>query len=100
MENYKRFKLDKFVSGTEQRIFKTTTKEISVNTNTYEVNLISGLIDKNVYYGEFSTEKRNLNKVNNKDILSGNLIDFHDINADYITNRPDKNYVANLNRSK
>jgi len=85
---YKRLKLDKFVAGKEQRIFKTTT--IRKKTNSTQ---------KDVFYGEYSTNKLFDIKLNEKQLLlSGDLINFHDINCDYIMNRPDKSTVLNFNR--
>lgn len=101
-----RLKLDKFVGGTEQRIFKTTSVKLQNNTNTdtTEIKAIEynteniKVTQKDVFYGEYSTSKLNDVKLNNNNILSGNLINFHDINCDYIINRPDKHKVLSFNR--
>lgn len=89
----KRLKLDKFVSGTEQRVFKTTTikeKESDESLN---------ITQKDVFYGEYSISKLRDSKVDNHICLSGDLINFHDIHSDYITNRPDNKKVLSLNGS-
>lgn len=82
---YKRLKLDKFVAGKEQRIFKTTT-------------IKQAITQKDVFYGEYSTSKLVDVKIKDNTLLSGDLINFHDINCDYITNRPDKVKVLSFNR--
>lgn len=69
---YKHLKLDKFVYGSKQKIIKTTTQIINKDDNqiiNYEGN------KKNVYY--FSN-------------IDNHLIDFHQINFDYINNKKDK----------
>ena len=86
---YKRLKLDKFVAGKEQRIFKTTTIKESTNP------LIT---QKDVFYGEYSSAKLVDVKTKENKLLSGDLINFHDINCDYIINRPDKTKVLSFNR--
>lgn len=93
---YKYLKLDKFVSGLEQRIFKTTT----LDTTLSDTNLtILSSMQKDVFYGDFNSQKIVEAKTFNKQNISGNLINFHDINADYINNRPDKNNILTLNTS-
>lgn len=90
---FKHLKLDKFVSGTEQRIFKTTTNIISGNleNNKNSFNLIPKKYNpKNIYYAKYSSDIIINNKLNNNKLLSGELINFHDINYDYLINRPDK----------
>lgn len=92
LTSYKKLKLDRFVSGTEQRICKTTTKKI--------INNILKSTQKDVFYGEFSTEKLINIKLDNIQYLSGDLINFHDIECDYITNRPDTHKVLSFNRRR
>lgn len=48
-------------------------------------------------YGDFNSQKILDAKTDNKLFISGDLINFHDINADYITNRPDKNNILTMN---
>ena len=86
---YKRLKLDKFIAGKEQRIFKTTT----IKEETLPL-----ITQKDIFYGEYSTDKLNSVKLDSNVLLSGDLINFHDINCDYLINRPDKINVLNFNR--
>lgn len=81
---YKHLKLQKFVSGNKQRIFKTNTdityisKPDELSVSTY----IQKGKQKNIYYGNYLQR--------NMEYLSSNLIDFHQINYDYFYNRPDR----------
>ena len=97
---FKHLKLDKFVSGTEQRIFKTTTNLISANIENEIIsfNEINNtyIKPKDIYYAEYSTDIVINNKLENLNIISGKLINFHDINCDYLTNRPDKMYSLSI----
>ena len=72
--------------GSEQRIFKTKTNIIDEQLrpfNTY--------IHNDIFYGEYSSI------INVKDhIYSANLINFHDIDANYLTNNSEKEYILNL----
>lgn len=97
-KHYKRLKLDKFVAGREQRIFKTTTSLQSLEEETKKLVNEVNHNRKDVYYGEFNNNKLTDAKLINLEYLSGHLINFHDINADYISNRPDKNKILNFNR--
>ena len=119
---YNRLKLEKSVVGPEQRIFKTVTqswwdsqrKSIPGLNSALDTSLIykqqTEISPKHtdVYFGEFDTQKvtdwKLNNQVNDKktklsEILTGNLINFHDISIDYITNRPDKQYLLNYNNT-
>ena len=94
-KKFKHLKLDKFVSGSEQRIFKTTTDLVSstIQNNMHSftgVDNFPAINPKNIYYAEFSSDIAINNKIENSPIISGKLINFHDINCDYLTNRPDK----------
>ncbi len=116
INRYKHLKLDKFVSGKEQRIFKTsTTYQNEINNrfnsgldtelefylgNVPQEDKYKNLSKKDVYYAEYSAKKQTEAKIINDNNLSGHLINFHDLNADYITNRPDKNKVLSFNRYK
>lgn len=53
----KRIKLDKFVSGIEQRVFKTTTNKVNYNKNTGKIISYQDF-NKDIWYGEYSTQKR------------------------------------------
>ena len=53
---------------------------------------------KDVYYAEFNSLLIANALVDKKVILSGDLINFHDVTADYLNNRPDKNNVLTFNR--
>ena len=90
LTSYKKLKLDRFVSGTEQRICKTTTKRVVDN-------ILKGT-QKDVFYGEFSNSKLIDKKTHYESSLTGDLINFHDLECDYITNRPDKHKVLGFNR--
>ena len=91
---FKHLKLDKFVSGTKKRIFKTTTNLISANIENENISFNeinnTSIKPKDIYYAEYSTDIVINNKLENLNIISGKLINFHDINCDYLTNRPDK----------
>jgi hypothetical protein len=104
---YNRLKLEKIVTGPEQRIFKTNTQawvDIPGDRTPLDTKLDFPLIDgvktitpkhNDVYFAEYNSTKvidlKTKNSENNKNIMvSGNLINFHDINVDYIVNQPGK----------
>lgn len=105
---YKRLKLDKFVSGSEQRIFKTTTESCSSVINSLSTDDSIKFYSfeptnfkykqKDIYYAEFNSLRIANALLENQNILSSNLINFHDINADYMSNRPDKSNILTFNR--
>lgn len=80
---YKHLKLDKFVYGSKQKIIKTTTQIV---TKENEKLTVYNSNKKNVYY--FSD-------------IDKNLLDFHQINFDYINNKKGKisinSYIDNNN---
>ena len=101
-KEYKRLKLDKFVAGTNQRIFKTTTSIIKLGerdsisglNNKLDYSLLPSstlydnckLNEKNVFFGDFFIDTNNTTK--NTEFTS-KLINFHDIHSDYISNKPE-----------
>jgi hypothetical protein len=93
MENkkFKRIHLDKFVAGNEQRIFKTKTNVVD-----NFVNPTNQFKSHNVFYGEYSSSKTNNSNIQLNGLLSGDLINFHNINSNYVTNNPEKEYILNL----
>lgn len=110
-EIYKHLKLDKFINGSEQRIFKTTTKLIDTKLNlsaqlmnlelnmffseTYRIQFEKNTNNKNIFYGKYSS---NLIQNITDTKYENSLINFHQINYDYINNRPDKiNSITKIN---
>ena len=109
-----RIKLEKFVSGPEQRIFKTKTKFLEDNLNylnTYlnfyletdpykdSAHQLSAIIGRtDIYLGEYNTNKLYNAKANNIKILTGDLINFHDVSIQYLTHNPKKENKITYNR--
>lgn len=93
---YLHLKLDKFVAGQQQRVFQTTDKTIQIKTGIdsdslyIDVNSFN-LIRKNVYLTTYAQNKQ-MEKENNKFsyIQEEQLVNFHDIDADYILNNPER----------
>lgn len=92
-QKFQHLKLQKFASGNQQRIFKLTDKTVFVaHTLTETVaNISKEYADrKYIYFGQYSTEKSIEFTSSNNKILTGDLINFHDVNSDYIANRGNK----------
>lgn len=91
MENkkFKRIHLDKFVAGNEQRIFKTKTNVVD-----NFVNSTNKFKSHDVFYGDYNSTKTN--KIYSDGLLTGDLINFHNIDSNYVTNNPEKEYILNL----
>ena len=81
--------------GLEQRVFKTST--LSANLNSASDQLINFKnLQNDIFYGDYSTTQITMAKISNT-VVSNYLINFHEINADYILNRPDKNKILTIN---
>ena len=134
-----RIKLEKFVSGPEQRIFKTKSnfldkielKKLNRYLNFYfnEREFLSGkhvgidlipldrkldfpfdslyqkvydqytfLGRNDIFWGEFNSEKLKLASSKKEKLMSGDLINLHDININYLAENPNKNQNLYINR--
>ena len=92
-QKFQHLKLQKFACGNQQRIFKVTDRPVFVATTyTETVANVSQTqpTRKHIFFGQYNTEKSITSNANNNKILSGNLINFHDIDGDYIANRGNK----------
>lgn len=99
---YLHLKLDKFVAGQQQRIFKTTDRTVQVKPghNSLYIDVSSDeLSRKNIYMTTYAQNKSNKKEDNKFAYLQEEqLINFHDINIDYILNHPERdNHLPMIN---
>lgn len=74
------------MGGSEQRIFKTKTNIVDEKLRPFNTQ-----IRNDIFYGEYTSV------INRKTgIHSASLINFHDIDANYLTNNSEKEYILNL----
>lgn len=99
-KKFSHLKIDRFVAGKQQRIFKTSDRIVLVNSDANNTNVTFSTVDpfrKHVFFGKYSSNIQAISQTQSN-LLTGELINFHDINSDYINNRPDKlNYSLQVN---